>query len=576
MATLASKQVVHNVRASYELVSMLGEGGMGKVFLAIQVGDAEHPENIGRKVAIKFLELDLALSRVAPDKRDDRHNELMARFISEGRIGFELSHPHIIPTYDYGEDEERRPFLVSKFIEGVRPLSALRDAARYDFEKRYGKTAKIQHSLVPWSMLVRIGAQVADALAYMHDKQIAHRDIKPENILFTGEGNEVQIYIVDLGIAKNLDETSPDHKLTRDGSIVGTLTNMAPEQIFAKVDHEGKKWDKGTFNDVYAFGTVMYELLTGKFYVPMVETETEYAFLTRVVNDAPLSLSTWIEHPNQDLDLLIMQCLLKEPWLRPSMAEVRSRLQELCQQPSTYPEAVIKVGRGTISRSVHPDAPTVESVPPPAIPKAAKLPSRVEPPQEADERNRVTITSPEIDAKSSRHRMVAAGVGLLLALGVGGAWWYQDQSPRPTIGLVMAPASASTQPPLVTIASAPSAQVEAVKSARSEPVASHAVSAHSVNLVSAKPPISGEAAKIYQNGLSAYASNDWRRAEIGMRLTLEREGYEDLAKAQLIRAECLIHLGRKPEAKTLLLKYLQYRGTSKQDLSQAAQNLVSP
>ena len=567
--TLKADLLVCNVSSKYRLIHKLGEGGMGKVFLAEQVADAENPNNVGRKVAIKFLELDEAGGGVTNKKREEYHKELVRRFINEGRLGFSLAHPHIIAALDYGVDQDERPFLASEFVEGVRPLSALIAQARYQHQTTNpGK--KIEHCFVPWSLVVQIGAQIADALAYMHAEQVIHRDMKPDNVLFTLNGNKAHAYIVDLGIAKDLSRSTPDLKETSEGHIVGTWGYMAPEQVFPQVDESQTRWAKGPYNDVYAFGAMLYELVTGESYFQTSEDASPVEIALCITRQPPIPMSNWIQDPDQTLEFLALRCLIKEPWLRPTMEEVRAELAALSLKPSVYPEPRIQV-RASGARECEADAPTVSSIPPPVIPKAAALPKevRVNADGEVEQQPPESVPAFSKPNKTGRRNMLLFALGTLtFGLAYLG---YARVSPVVTAkGLVPTSVSvyaADTSPqssaslPTVTVASA----------TPTEPSTSTKVT-HAKRHISPQP--TGADKKIYDNGLSSYALKDWRRAEVAMRLLLDKAEYSDLPRAMLIRAECLIQLKRSEEAKPLLKQYLEYPGSAKEDLSAAARTLI--
>jgi len=198
----------------YEIEKVLGEGGMGVVYLA-------RDPYMNRHVAIKVL------SR--PDNSEK--TQVRARFEREARIIAELEHPAIVPIYDFGYHGSQ-PYLVMRYMLG----GTLRD--------------RMDGTPVAPQEVLRILRQIAPALDYVHEKGIVHRDLKPGNILFDQIGNA---FIADFGIAKL---SEPTMNLTG-SSLIGTPTYMSPEQVQSKSDIDCR-------SDVYSMGVVIFELLTGK------------------------------------------------------------------------------------------------------------------------------------------------------------------------------------------------------------------------------------------------------------------------------------------------------------------------
>ena len=203
----------------YEILSLLGEGGMGVVYKAKDT-------RLDRIVAVKVLSEKLAAH---PDRK--------ARFEREAKAISKLNHPHIATLYDIGE-EDGIDFLVMEYIEGETLADRLRRGplARED--------------------ALRYGAQIARALDCAHRAGIVHRDLKPGNVMLT---TPTGAKLLDFGLAKTLDTGSEapteQREITREGAVLGTLQYMAPEQL------EGKSADARS--DIYAFGAVVYEMLTG-------------------------------------------------------------------------------------------------------------------------------------------------------------------------------------------------------------------------------------------------------------------------------------------------------------------------
>jgi serine/threonine-protein kinase len=200
---------------SYDLERELGRGGMATVYLGF---DRRHD----RRVAIKVLEPDLAGSLGAD------------RFLREIRIASQLSHPNILPVFDSGE-VERQLYYVMPLVEG----QSLRERLTKD-------------GALPVAEALRIGIEVADALAYSHGRGVIHRDIKPENVMFVG-GHAI---VADFGIARAIDQAGGD-KLTSTGLAIGTPSYMSPEQWTGMEKLDGR-------SDIYSLGCMLFEMLVGE------------------------------------------------------------------------------------------------------------------------------------------------------------------------------------------------------------------------------------------------------------------------------------------------------------------------
>jgi eukaryotic-like serine/threonine-protein kinase len=245
----------------YEIVSLLRRGGMGEVYTA-------EDSSLGRRVALKILPKDRTRD---PDR--------VARFVREARASSTLNHPSIVAVHEAGADGDVH-FLAMELIDG-EPLS--------EWMRRRRSLAQ----------RVELLAQVAEGLAKAHDAGIVHRDLKPDNVMVTRDG---RAKIVDFGVAK-LTERAERRGLTgvtTPTARVGTTAYMSPEQIEGKpVDHRA---------DVFAFGVVLYELLTGT--SPFASAQYADTIHNVVHLEPPL------DRIPRDLRRVVRRCLQKEPELR--------------------------------------------------------------------------------------------------------------------------------------------------------------------------------------------------------------------------------------------------------------------
>jgi hypothetical protein len=280
----------------YRIIERIGIGGMGEVFRADDM-------NLGRQVAMKVL----------PDVFAG-DPERLARFEREARLLASLNHPNIAAIHGLEERQGKR-FLVLELVEGQT------------LEER------LNHGRIPLEETLEICRQIAEGLEAAHEKAVIHRDLKPANVKVTPEG---KVKILDFGLAKAfqeepsaIDVSKPwtlTSQMTPAGVIMGTAAYMSPEQT------KGKTVDKRA--DIWSFGCVLYECLTGK---RAFQGETIAETLAAILKSEPDLTLLPVETP-LILRSLIRQCLQKDPNLRlHDIADARVEMQDEPAQPSAIP-----------------------------------------------------------------------------------------------------------------------------------------------------------------------------------------------------------------------------------------------
>ena len=258
----------------YTLERELGGGGMSRVFVA-----PEHA--LGREVVVQVLSSERAAVLSAE------------RFTREIKLAAALQDPHIVPVLVAGTTSEGLPYYTMPFVRG--------DSLR----------ARLVAGPVPVAEALGILRNIAQALAYAHERGIVHRDIKPENVLLS-RGTAV---VTDFGIAKALSASTTKvegNTLTSLGTSIGTPAYMAPEQALGDVNTDARA-------DLYAWGVVAYELLTGVH--PFAARSTPQAMVAAHISEAPPLLNAARLLVPLDVAALVMQCLEKDPAQRPASAD---------------------------------------------------------------------------------------------------------------------------------------------------------------------------------------------------------------------------------------------------------------
>ncbi len=264
LAPATDRMVDRVVKGKFKIIRKLGQGGMGAVYLAEQLG-------IGHRVALKFLK-----SEFSSDV------EIARRFLNEAKSYARVAHPNAVALHDFGQDEEGNLFIAMEYCEGV------------DLKKVIAEQGRL-----PLIEAIEIVLQVADVLANAHEKGVIHRDLKPENIMIRRGIRGVHAKVLDFGIARLMDAGT---KLTVAGAIAGTPRYMSPEQV------EGKEVDARA--DVYSLGIVLFESLTGR---QPFDGTTISEILRRQVMDPLPPLATYA----QDLDYPELEAVLQRACQKP-------------------------------------------------------------------------------------------------------------------------------------------------------------------------------------------------------------------------------------------------------------------
>jgi eukaryotic-like serine/threonine-protein kinase len=276
----------------YQIISRLGKGGMGEVYRA-----KDH--KLGRDVAIKVLRQEVEIDA-----------ERVARFQREAKVLASLNHPNIAAIYGL-EQSDGKNFLVLELVEGETVA---------DWLKR---------GPISVEDCLKLALQIVEALETAHEKGVVHRDLKPANISVTPEG---KVKVLDFGLAKALAKEQPELSLansmtlsseaTREGIILGTASYMSPEQA------RGKQTDKRA--DIWSFGCVLYEMLTGRqAWTGVTVTDTIAAVL---VKDPDFNILPPNLHPR--LRELLGRCLQKDPIKRfRDVGDIRVEITRLLEDP---------------------------------------------------------------------------------------------------------------------------------------------------------------------------------------------------------------------------------------------------
>ncbi len=271
----------------YRVLGVLGKGAMGLVYKGID-------PVIDREVAIKTIQLSLSEEELA---------QYEARFTQEIKTVGKLTHPHIVPIYDVGRTEHFA-YMAMELVEGF-------DLKAY---MAGGMPLEVAASL-------HIVAQVADALAFAHSREIVHRDVKPSNVMVARTEDGMVAKIMDFGIARG----PASNVKTMTGLITGSPRYMSPEHVTGK--------NIGAHSDVFSLGVVLYEMLTG---LPPFDAESVTSIMYQTVNVPEVPPSTRNRLVKPELDAVVAHALAKKPAER--FATMRDFHRALREMLKTLPE----------------------------------------------------------------------------------------------------------------------------------------------------------------------------------------------------------------------------------------------
>jgi serine/threonine-protein kinase len=422
VSPMVSQKILH-----YQLVEKIGAGGMGEIYKA-------QDSRLNRLVAVKILSPGMSTD---PERR--------RRFFQEAQAASALNHPNIITLYDIISEGDLQ-CIVMEYIAG----KTLRDL--------------IPAGGLPPTQALQYGTQIAGALAVAHSAGIIHRDLKPSNIMVTTTG---LIKVLDFGLAKWVDtglsgqtaeQSTMEAALTREGSIIGTVSYMSPEQA------EGKHVDARS--DIFSFGDVLYEMVTGK---RAFEGRSGISTLSSILRDDVRPIHEAAPEVPPLLEQIILRCLPKDPAARwQSMKEIEGALITLQRQLDPGGHYVPPVHVGPISAVAlsslnsadvstgEPAPPSSQSFTPPSRPENAPLaPTAIGDSPSPSSAGKGTSTAAKATpkpppgiagAKSNSFRFVAlllvlVGAVLVASAGIGGWWWWKTrQSQKTETAAAVAPA----------------------------------------------------------------------------------------------------------------------------------------
>lgn len=304
----------------YEVIEHIGDGGMGNVFKARELG-------LERIVAIKLIHQSLL--------GDD---EMLNRFKREGMVLSRLSHPNLLRCYRFGLWRQNIPYIAMEYLEGVSLTS--------------------NATPIPPDRLLPLAAQICEGMAHAHKAHVVHRDLKPTNIMLLKQNKEGDLVkILDFGLAGLLPDYNDSSKqsLTQTGTVIGSVYYMSPEQCL------GRRTDARS--DIYSVGCILYECLTG---APPLVADTPVGLMHLHTKEYPVPLSQAVAHiaMPSGLNDVIMRAMAKEPDQRyQTMVELNEALALVASgSGNLIPRFHVETSRSAETLGRRPKLPLVLSV----------------------------------------------------------------------------------------------------------------------------------------------------------------------------------------------------------------------
>jgi serine/threonine-protein kinase len=413
----ADPYIGKSVAGKFMVEKLLGQGGMGKVYLA-------HNMVLDQKVVLKVLHREYAED---PDT--------VKRFQHEGRAASRLRHPNVIQVLDFGAMDDGTLFMAMEYLPGCDLASII--------QKEFPLGDR---------RIVRIGSQILHALTEAHAQNIIHRDLKPENVMIEQRRGETDfVKVLDFGIAKITDAKT---KLTAAGLVCGTPEYMSPEQA--------KGADLDPRSDLYSVGVILYQMVTGL--LPF-ESDTPVGFLMKHLTDTPMPPSQKqpeVEVP-PELEALIMKALSKSPADRFANAEEMREALLACAPDAMTPMRTASAP--SIPAPATPAKPTAKA-PPPAPKASAPMGEPAEaPPAKSGGKSGIIAAAAVV-------LVIAGGAGAFFATRGGDAAPAVVQNPAPP---PVQPTPPPVQPPVQPDPAVQQPQTQPVTPTTAEPAPPPAV-----------------------------------------------------------------------------------------------------